>query len=199
MLILHECSGPRSVSDLWYLWARKSPNAPQPSVSRKFPQRHLRNSSSVCHLLQRQNKVAEELWVQCGLAVLLKCESRVQTCTSLCFVLYPGNSTKGESDSLMKMRRMQDLCASDHVCKRTLVINSLEEVCVCMCMHACVRMCTCVCVHVCMCVCTCVCVYLSACVCACMCVCTCVCTSVCVRVCVCVLSLIHISEPTRQS
>ena len=162
MLILHECSGPHSVSDLSYLWARKSPNAPQPSVSRKFPQRRLRNSSSVCHLLQRQNKVAEELWVQCGLAVLLKCESRVQTCTSLCFVFYPGNSTKGESDSLMKMRRMQDLCASDHVCKRTLGINSLEEVCVCvcvcMCMHACVRMCTCVCVCVCACVCVLVCV-----------------------------------------
>ena len=159
-------------------------------VSQKFPQRRLRNSSSVCHLLQRQNKVAEELWVQCGLAVLLKCESRVQTCTSLCFVLYPGNSTKGESDSLMKIRRMQDLCASDHVCIRTLGINSSEEVCVCvcvcMCMHACVHMCTCVCVRVCMCVCTCVCVYLSACVCACMCVCTCVCTCVCVLVYVCV-------------
>ena len=127
-------------------------------VSQKFPQRHLRNSSSVCHLLQRQNKVAEELWVQCGLAVLLKCESRVQTCTSLCFVLYPGNSTKGESDSLMKIRRMQDLCASDHVCKRTLGINSSEEVCVYVhaCMRAYVYLCVCACVHVCvyLCVCT---------------------------------------------
>ena len=37
------------------------------------------------------------------------------------------------------------------------------------------------------------------CVCVCVHVCVCVCVWVCVRVCVCVLSLIQISEPTRQS
>ncbi len=56
-----------------------------------------------------------------------------------------------------------------------------------------VYMCACVCVGVCACVCMCVCmcVYVCACVCVRMCVCLCVC--------VCVLSLIHISELTRQA
>ena len=48
-----------------------------------------------------------------------------------------------------------------------------------------------------LCVCVCVCVCVCKSVCMCVCVCVCVCTRVCM--CVCVLSLIHISEPTRQS
>ena len=58
---------------------------------------------------------------------------------------------------------------------------------VCVCVCVCARARVCVCVYVCVCVFVCV----RACVRVCVCV--------CVSVCVCVLSLIHISEPTRQS
>ena len=95
------------------------------------------------------------------------------------------------------------LCVCDLYNFMVCILSALGVVffCVCVCVHACVRMCVCmrayvracvcVCVHVWMCVymCMCVCVYMCACVHVCVrvyvCVCVHVCMCACVHVCVC--------------